>query len=61
MGLYSSKMNSELQGQVASVAVTLEALENVLTRRGVIEAGELMREIGKLITQKVQHPELVPK
>lgn len=61
MGLYSSKKNAELQANIASVALAVEAMERKMIAAGLLKENELMEDIQKLAQQKIQRPELVEK
>lgn len=52
-GTYSSKKEMEFQGQLASVAIAVEALESILVQKGILQKGELQERIVKLTQRKV--------
>jgi hypothetical protein len=59
MAVYSDKKERELQTQIASVALAIEAIERKLIRLGFLKEDELMQAIGELAKEKT--PEMVTK
>jgi hypothetical protein len=53
MTLYSGVREKQIQGQVASVAVTIEALETLLVEKGILKPDELMNRVTKLARGKI--------